>query len=90
VQVSADTRNICTSEFFVLNELTVDSTVIQEADGKSFHVLFCAESSFKISYRNGLVEHVGKGESVLIPAALGAYEVQADDCTSVLKVSVPV
>lgn len=89
VQVSANIRNICTSDFFVLDELTVDGTVDQLADGQSFHALFSADGAYEIIYGDGGVASVAKGESVLIPAALGSYSLKSKERITVLKTSLP-
>ncbi len=87
-QVDANTRNICTSEFFILDELTVDGALVQQADGTSFHALFCAEGGFELEF-GGRTESVAKGESVLVPASLGEYCLKSDTAVTVLKTTVP-
>ncbi|WP_372795452.1 type I phosphomannose isomerase catalytic subunit [Pontiella sp.] len=87
--VSSDVRNICTSEFFILDELQVDGELEQQADGTSFHALFSADAGFELAYGGGFAESVAKGESVLIPASLGAYTIKSDAAITVLKTTVP-
>ena len=82
-------RTLCTSPFFVLDELTVDGAMDLNADGQSFHVLFSAEGAFEIVYGDGEVEPVANGTSVLIPAALGAYSLRSEKPMVILHVSVP-
>lgn len=89
VPTSSNVRNICTSEFFVLEEVTLDGSVDLLADGRSFHALFSADGGFELFYGEGRVEAVAKGESVLIPAALGSYRLKSNEKIKVLKTSLP-
>ncbi len=88
--VAASVRNICTSDFFVLDELSVDGELEQNADGQTFHALFSAEGGFELAYGDAQVETVAKGESVLVPANLGRYRLISDGGTTVLKTTIPV
>jgi mannose-6-phosphate isomerase len=67
----------------------VDGSMEQKANGSSFHALFSAEGTFEIVYGDGRVEEVEKGESVLIPAELGAYTLKSSLKTIILKTSMP-
>ncbi|MDF7825500.1 hypothetical protein P4B35_15845 [Pontiellaceae bacterium B12227] len=89
VETSANVRNICTSDFFQLDELIVEGAVDQHADGRSFHALFSADGGFELLYGNGQKESVAKGESVLIPAELGSYTLKSDAEIKVLKTCMP-
>lgn len=89
VETAPGIRNICSSDFFVLDEVMVDGSVEQEANGSSFHALFSAEGTFEIVYGDGRVEEVEEGESVLITAELGAYTLKCSLKTSILKTSMP-
>ncbi len=82
-------REICRSDFFVLDELTVEGKMEQLADGTTFHVLFSSEGEFEILYAGGEKERVAKGCSVLIPAALGLYNLGSATTVTILKTSVP-
>jgi mannose-6-phosphate isomerase len=82
-------RTICTSEFFVLDELSLVGTMSLEADGRSFQVLFCAEGAFDILFDASSCR-VEKGESVLIPAELGPYDITSNQTLTILQISVPV
>ncbi len=82
--------NVCTSDYFVLDELRVDGSLELVADGSSFHALFSADAGFEIAYGGGYVESVARGSSVLIPACLGAYRVKTAGAACLLKTSVPV
>lgn len=88
VETADGVRTICTSEFFVLDELTVNGVMPQETTGDSFHVLFSADGAFEIEYGNEK-EVVAKGTSILIPAALGAYTLRSETLMKILKVFMP-
>ncbi|MFC1467520.1 type I phosphomannose isomerase catalytic subunit [Verrucomicrobiota bacterium] len=90
VAVSDEIRHICTSPFFVLDELTVKGEMPLKAGGKTFHVLFSAEGPFEIGYGDGEKEFVACGTSVLIPASLGSYTLTAETGITVLLTSVPI
>ena len=83
-------RNICTSGFFVLDELSIDGGMTQQADGSTFHVLFSTDAAVEITYGNDSVEVVSKGTSVLVPAALGAYTIRSREAIQILKTTVPI
>ncbi|QBG46226.1 mannose-6-phosphate isomerase [Verrucomicrobia bacterium S94] len=82
-------RTICTSDFFQLDELTVEEAMKEHADGSSFHALFSADGGFELHYDDGKTEPVAPGESVLVPAALGPYSLKSPKKTVVLKTTVP-
>ncbi|MDZ8117090.1 type I phosphomannose isomerase catalytic subunit [Pontiella agarivorans] len=86
---AAGVRKICASDFFQLDELSVAEEMEQIADGLSFHALFSADGGFDIHYGDGQVEPVSKGESVLVPAAMGPYILKAREKIVVLKTTVP-
>ncbi|OUX37350.1 MAG: hypothetical protein CBE26_03380 [Kiritimatiellaceae bacterium TMED266] len=90
VQRTEQITNICTSDFFVLDELRVESSLELVADGQSFHALFSADTGFDILYGDGAVESIARGASVMVPACLGAYTLKTEKSASILKTSVPV
>jgi mannose-6-phosphate isomerase len=87
--VAPGVRNICTSPFFVLDELTVKGEGRMEASGETFHVLFSAAGGFAVEYGRGEVEKVARGVCVLIPAGLGAYCIRSEAEIKVLQTRVP-
>jgi mannose-6-phosphate isomerase class I len=90
VETERDVRNICTSRYCILDEISVSGKRDVYMDGTSFHVLFSAEGDFDIIYTHGKVEAVKMGTSVLVPAALDAYSIKAKGTTTVLKTALPV
>lgn len=68
-------RTILRSEFFNIDEVTLDGKIEKETDGKTFCVLMNLTGPAKITYSDGTVE-LNKGDTVLIPASLGKYAVE--------------
>jgi len=84
-----DGTEIKTSPYFRLDrfDLSTDRKFI--LSGKSFHALFIAEGSGKISWADG-EDKLLPGQSWLIPAALGSYTVCPSDASlTLLCVTVP-
>lgn len=73
---------------FALDELQVQGDMTLCADGECFHVLFSPAGCFELLFGAGQIESVAAGTSVLIPADLGAYTIQADQPLMVLKITV--
>lgn len=90
VETAPGVQEVCRSDYFVLEELSLEGELDLVADGTSFHALFSAEGGFQITYGDGQHQEVPKGTSVLIPAALGGYTLHADPAATVLKSTVPV
>lgn len=72
--------------YFAVELDTIQGTMEELADGSKFYVYFLTEGSGEILYSNGSVP-VTRGESVLIPASLGAYTLKGD--LKALKAYVP-
>lgn len=80
---------IKTSPYFRLDRFELISSKKFMMSGKSFHALFIAEGSGKISWAGG-EENLLPGQSWLIPAALGSYTVCPGNASlTVLCVTVP-
>jgi len=90
VETSPGVLNICTSDYFVLDELSVSEKMQINTHGCSFHVLFSGDGDFEVRYAGDKSEHVEKGTSVLIPAELNAYTLHTKDKTTILRTAVPV
>lgn len=63
---------LAANKYFAAEKWDVDGTINQETDGEKFLIFTLIDGSLDISYKNGKVS-VNKGQSVLIPAALGEY-----------------
>jgi len=89
VEVAQGRRNICTSPYFVLDEVTLDGPLSQQAAGDRFRVLFSADAAFEIQYNEDAIERIPRATSVLVPANLGAYTIRTDVPIKLLEISVP-
>lgn len=68
---------LCCCRYFGAEKVELDGVVSEETDGRSFHILFC--TSGDAALRWGETETaMEKGDTFLIPAALGAYELEGD------------
>lgn len=73
-------------EHFALVEYDIKDKIVENSDKERFHVLTCVQGEGAISYKDG-VENLKKGDSILIPAALGEYTISGQ--LKVLKSYVP-
>ncbi|WDV45384.1 class I mannose-6-phosphate isomerase [Clostridiaceae bacterium M8S5] len=64
----------CLNEHFALDVYEVDSSCKLCSDIKRFNVITCVEGEGKIKYGQETM-NICKGDSILIPASLGKYEV---------------
>ncbi|HEX8563078.1 MAG TPA: type I phosphomannose isomerase catalytic subunit [Flavobacterium sp.] len=60
-------------EYFTTNFLPLDGNLPVRKDGSSFTVYMCVDGSFEISY-SGMSSKFGKGDTVLVPAAMSEFE----------------
>ncbi|NLM34673.1 MAG: class I mannose-6-phosphate isomerase [Clostridiales bacterium] len=63
---------LCLAKEFSLEKYEVSTEFTENSDPERFYIFTCVEGQGIISYSNG-TETIKKGESVLIPAALGEY-----------------
>ena len=66
------------NKYFNSEELKIISDFFSNTSSKTFHILSAVNSSFSVKYNDGVVK-VDKGRSCLLPAALGAYSILAED-----------
>ncbi|EOC99657.1 type I phosphomannose isomerase catalytic subunit [Caldisalinibacter kiritimatiensis] len=64
----------CLNEHFALELYDVHTSFAEKSDKERFYIFTCVEGEGKIKYRNG-IEEIKMGDSLLIPATLGEYEV---------------
>ncbi len=74
--------------FFTLELLTVRTFFQERCNGRSFHILSVLEGEGKLLFPGG-EEDIQRGESILLPAATGAYQLEASAPLRVLKSYVP-
>ena len=69
---SDGTRLLGSCRYFATKEISVNGTYSLVADEKSYHALVVVAGSVKLE-SNGYSEMISTGETVFIPASLGAY-----------------
>lgn len=68
---------LCCCRYFGAEKVALDGMVQEETDGRSFHILFFASGNAELHW-NGEILAAEKGDTFLIPAALGDYEIEGD------------
>ena len=68
---------LCKSEYFTIDKYIINSKVNMSSDVDTFSIITCVYGSGLINYYNG-TEIINKGDSILIPAQLGNYEVKGE------------
>ncbi len=76
----------CRCPYFVLEKLDVDSSYYESSDKERFFIYTCVEGRGQLSWGDESIE-VCKGDSILIPAAAGKYQIEGK--LSLLKTYVP-
>lgn len=74
------------NKYFSVEVYDVDGSIEEKADGRKFHIYVFAEGEAEINYSGGKVQ-AARGESILIPAALGEYSIKGS--FKALKTYVP-
>ena len=69
--------NLCVSDYFKIDKCSISSKFNTSSDKDKFSIITCVDGSGLINYKGG-TEIVNKGDSILIPAQLGNYEVKGD------------
>ncbi|MBS4958579.1 MAG: mannose-6-phosphate isomerase, class I [Clostridium sp.] len=69
--------NLCVSDYFKIDKCSISSKFNTSSDKDKFSIITCVDGSGLINY-NGGTEIVNKGDSILIPAQLGNYEIKGD------------
>lgn len=78
--------SIVTCRFFCLKKLTLREERKTVMDGKSFHVIFAEKGSLEVTVGAETV-HLATGQSCLIPASAGEYQMKPDRAAIVLRTS---
>lgn len=68
---------LCKNEYFGIEKLTIAETLEDSSDSDKFAILTCVEGEGIIE-GNGYSEKIKMGDSYLIPAALGTYEIKGE------------
>jgi mannose-6-phosphate isomerase len=76
----------CRCKHFTLELYNIETKLIEKSDEERFYIFTCVDGTGEIIWKNGS-SNIVKGESILIPALLGAYEIRGK--MKVLKSYVP-
>lgn len=68
---------LCKNEYFGIEKYTITTFAEQLSDEERFHMLTCVEGEGEI-FAGGFTEKIKTGDSILIPAKLGHYEVRGN------------
>ena len=68
---------LCKNEYFGIEKYTIETVAKQMSDEERFHMLTCVEGSGQV-VAAGYIEEVKTGDSILIPANLGQYEIKGN------------
>ena len=67
--------NLCKSKYFTIDKYVINFKIGMDSDIDIFSIITCVDGSGLINYKGG-TEIVSKGDSLLIPAQLGNYEIK--------------
>ncbi|MDT8715677.1 class I mannose-6-phosphate isomerase [Clostridium sp. 19966] len=67
-------KYLVANKYFSVEKYSIDGTIKENADGERFFTYTCFDGEGEISF-NGGKETIKRGQSILIPAALGEYEI---------------
>ena len=65
---------LCDNEYFIIDKCIISYKYKASSDTKLFSIITCVEGKGIINYKNK-IETIVKGDSILIPAQLGKYEI---------------
>ena len=69
--------NLCENDYFVIDKYIINTSIEMDSDIDSFSIITCVDGSGLINYKNDKVI-INKGDSILIPAQLGNYEIKGE------------
>lgn len=69
--------NLCENDYFIIDKYIINTNIEMDSDIDSFSIITCVDGSGLINYKNDKVV-INKGDSVLIPAQLGNYEIKGE------------
>lgn len=81
-----DKTYLCVGEYFTIQKYEIKTSVKEESDEGRFYLFTCVDGNGVIKYENG-EEKILMGDSILVPAALGKYELKGN--FTLLKSYVP-
>lgn len=83
---SYDKTYLCLGKYFTIQKYQINSSVKEKSDENRFYLFTCVDGNGAIKYADG-EEQIHMGDSILIPATLGDYELVGD--FTLLKSYVP-
>lgn len=66
---------LCKNEYFGIEKITIEKSFHDNSDKEKFDILTCVDGEGRIE-GNGFSEKIKLGDSYLIPATLGSYEIK--------------
>ena len=69
--------SLCKSEYFTIDKCVIDFKYNTSSNKNMFSIITCFDGKGIINYKGG-TEVISKGDSILIPAQLGDYEIKGD------------
>lgn len=69
--------SLCKSEYFTIDKCVIDFKYNTSSNKNMFSIITCVDGKGIINYKGG-TEVISKGDSILIPAQLGDYEIKGD------------
>ena len=69
---------LCKSEYFTIEKYVIHEKLVEKSDVNKFYIFTCVDGEGKISSVDGTAVEISKGDSILIPATLGEYEIEGD------------
>jgi len=86
IQNGYNKKVYCRCKHFALELYNIETNLIEKSDEERFYIFTCVEGNGVLIWNDGRCDIV-KGESILIPAFLGIYEIQGQ--MKILKSYVP-
>ncbi|MEG0297371.1 MAG: type I phosphomannose isomerase catalytic subunit [Clostridium sp.] len=73
-----DKGTLCECEYFTIEKYIVNGEVSESSDTNRFFIFTCVDGNGFIKAENSTKVQVVKGDSILIPAALGKYKIEGN------------
>ena len=65
---------MCQSEYFIIEKYEIIKSLEEESDSRQFFLFTCVDGEGIIRFDGSKEEKIKMGDSILIPASLGKYE----------------
>ncbi|KMT22673.1 type I phosphomannose isomerase catalytic subunit [Clostridium cylindrosporum] len=75
--IDEDFYNLLDIKDFTVDYLKIKNSLISSPDLRSFHIYTCVDGNGRIIYKNQS-QSISRGNSILIPASLGEYEIRGN------------